>query len=228
MKKIIAAAASLLFALAGAFAVKLPDGTNVRAREVTTYESGALRSVDVGGRSGHSREEGEGVEIATPIGTMLVYGKIYYYEDGTVKSVMPCYVALNKTVRVQTNFGTLTVFSDYGTSRITFYQSGALWYIDNGGEIPYEEGRTLPFEEKGQVTDCTFNYHWSSGAMVQPAQKPALAQAMYYPSAHNANAANAQRAIYTGEISRGGYYDTGTLSLFRGGGFLFYDSRRSD
>ena len=74
MKKTIAAAVSLLFALAGAFTVKLPDGTNVRAREVTTYESGALRSVDVGGRSGDSYSEGEGVEI----GTMLVYDKIYY------------------------------------------------------------------------------------------------------------------------------------------------------
>ena len=106
MKKTISLIATLLFSLAGAFAIKLPDGTNVRAKEVTTYESGALRSVDVGGSSHYGEgRTGEGVEIATPIGKMLVWGKIYYYEDGAVKSVKPCnYSELNKAVTVQTNF----------------------------------------------------------------------------------------------------------------------------
>ena len=219
MKKTISLIAALLFSLSGAFAIKLPDGTNVRAKEVTTYESGALRSVDVGGTSGYRNSPGEGVEIATPIGKMLVWGKIYYYEDGSVKSVKPCnYSELNKAVTVQTNFGTLT-FGEYGAGRITFYQSGALWYIDSGAKIPYEEGRVLPFEEKGQVTDCAYNYEYVSGSMIQPAQKPSLA--LYYPNGNN----YAQTAAYTGKIRK--RRDNEELNLFSGG-FQFYDSGRSD
>ncbi|MBQ9207822.1 MAG: hypothetical protein IJ158_14070 [Treponema sp.] len=157
----------IIFALcACAFAVKLPDGKNVRSSAVTTYLSGALRTVKL---NDYWDAEKEGLEISTPIGNMVVYGKICYYEDGSLKSCQPCRNDANKAIRVQTNMGELSEFSA-GISRdtVSFYQSGALWSVCNA-RILYDNGKELPFE-KEQVKNCVFhryirNYPQSDGTI---------------------------------------------------------------
>ena len=63
--KTVVAAAVMLAAGIELFAVKLPDGKNVRTDEVTSYKSGAVKSVKL-------RED---TEITTPIGTVMAFAE---------------------------------------------------------------------------------------------------------------------------------------------------------
>ena len=154
----------IIFALcACAFAVKLPDGKNVRSSAVTTYPSGALRTVKL---NDYWDAEKEGLEISTPIGNMVVYGKICYYEDGSLKSCQPCRNDANKALRVQTNMGELSEFSA-GISRdtVSFYQSGALWSVCNA-RILLEGVKEFPFM-KEQVKNFMFNHYARSDGTIE-------------------------------------------------------------
>ena len=154
----------IIFALcACAFGVKLPDGKNVRSSAVTTYPSGALRTVKL---NDYWDAEKEGLEISTPIGNMVVYGKICYYEDGSLKSCQPCRNDANKALRVQTNMGELSEFSA-GISRdtVSFYQSGALWSVCNA-RILLEGVKEFPFM-KEQVKNFMFNHYARSDGTIE-------------------------------------------------------------
>lgn len=163
MKKFPALITILFTALTSTFAVRLPDGKNVRAKNVETYASGALKSVSFRNDKGY--DDSEGVEISTPLGSMLVTGEICFYEDGTVKSVSGFKAPQeNERFTVNTNFGKLFIFGgDNGGQnkdfRITFYPSGALWYVlGSGTQIIYQEGQAFPFEENGQAADVKLEF----------------------------------------------------------------------
>ena len=113
------------------FAVKLPDGKNVRSDEVTSYKSGAIKSVKL-------RED---TEITTPIGTVMAdaYKKVYYYENGTVKSIVLSQHEINENLKIVTNFaeadGSTGVINGLpAETALTFCENGALWRIDNNGK----------------------------------------------------------------------------------------------
>ena len=127
--KTVVAAAVMLAAGIGVFAVKLPDGKNVRTDEVTSYKSGAVKSVKL-------RED---TEITTPIGTVMAFAaeKVYYYENGTVKSIVLSNHEINKNLKIVTNFaeadgstGVINGLAKYKNTVLTFYENGALWRID--------------------------------------------------------------------------------------------------
>lgn len=159
MKKFLALITILFTALTSAFAVRLPDGKNVRAKNVETYASGALKSVSFRNDSGY--DDSEGVEISTPLGSMLVTGEICFYEDGSVKSVSGFKDPQeNERFTVNTNFGKLFISGGHDKDfRITFYPSGALWYVlGRGTQIIYQEGQAFPFEENGQAADVKLEF----------------------------------------------------------------------
>ena len=159
MKKYLTIIAILFTALASAFAVKLPDGKNVRAKNVETYASGALKSVSF--RNDNGYDDSEGVEISTPLGSMLVTGEICFYEDGSVKSVSGFKAPQeNERFTVNTNFGKLFISGGHDKDfRITFYPSGALWYVlGTGTQIIYQEGQAFPFEQNGQATNVKLEF----------------------------------------------------------------------
>jgi len=127
--KTVVAAAVMLAAGIELFAVKLPDGKNVRTDEVTSYKSGAVKSVKL-------RED---TEITTPIGTVMAFAekKVYYYENGTVKSIVLSKHEINKNLKIVTNFaeadgstGVINGLAKYKNTVLTFYENGALWRID--------------------------------------------------------------------------------------------------
>lgn len=128
MKLKTLAAAAVMFAVGiELFAVKLPDGKNVRTDEVTSYKSGAVKSVKL-------RED---TEITTPIGTVMAFAKekVYYYENGTVKSIVLSDHEINKNLKIVTNFaeadGSTGVINGLEkNTALTFYENGALWRID--------------------------------------------------------------------------------------------------
>ncbi len=159
MKKFLALITILFTALTSAFAVRLPDGKNVRAKNVETYASGALKSVSF--RNDNGYDDSEGVEISTPLGSMLVTGEVCFYEDGSVKSVSGFKAPQgNERFTVNTNFGILSISGGHDKDfRITFYPSGALWYVaGRGTQIIYEEGQALPFEQNGQAADVKLEF----------------------------------------------------------------------
>lgn len=149
--KTLAAAAVMLAVGIELFAVKLPDGKNVRTDEVTSYKSGAVKSVKL-------RED---TEITTPIGTVMAFAqeKVYYYENGTVKSIVLSDHEINKNLKIVTNFaeadGSTGVINGLEkNTALTFYENGALWRIDRvssflvktpNGTLPL--GRKLLFYE---------------------------------------------------------------------------------
>ena len=127
--KTVVAAAVMLAAGIELFAVKLPDGKNVRTDEVTSYKSGAVKSVKL-------RED---TEITTPIGTVMAFAaeKVYYYENGTVKSIVLSNHEINKNLKIVTNFaeadgstGVINGLAKNKNTVLTFYENGALWRID--------------------------------------------------------------------------------------------------
>ena len=127
--KTVVAAAVMLAAGIELFAVKLPDGKNVRTDEVTSYKSGAVKSVKL-------RED---TEITTPIGTVMAFAekKVYYYENGTVKSIVLSNHEINKKLKIVTNFaeadgstGVINGLAKNKNTVLTFYENGALWRID--------------------------------------------------------------------------------------------------
>ena len=213
MKKFIVAVLAAFFVLSPLLAITLPDGRNVRSYAVTTYKSGALRTVNLGSSN-------EGVEITTPIGVMRAKGTVCYYEDGSLKSFEAVKGDLDKEITVQTNMGLLSIFGKYSSRcPITFYPSGALWKVESGdsGEIFYEDGKVLPFE-KNQVQDCVHFYHWMSMAKSNTPSRPSQSSASYakfYPKKQGM----AVPAVYNDSRND----DYGNKTLFCGS-FTFYDS----
>ena len=204
----------IIFALcACAFAVKLPDGKNVRSSAVTTYPSGALRTVKL---NDYWDAEKEGLEISTPIGNMVVYGKICHYEDGSLKSCQPCRNDANKAIRVQTNMGELTEFSA-GISRdtVSFYQSGALWSVCNA-RILYEAGKELPFM-KEQVKNFMFNHYARSDGTIEMFAYEFL----FYDSGRSDYAIVREAKLEDGECTlstkAGDFILSGDVSFYRDG-----------
>ena len=108
-----------------AFAVKLPDGKNVRSDEVVTYDSGSLKSVKL-------RED---TEITTSLGVVVADSNITvnYYENGNVKS-LGLQKSSEKILSVESNLGNIEIYgklSDYEPAYLTFYQSGSIWFASN-------------------------------------------------------------------------------------------------
>ena len=123
------------------------------------YASGALKSVSF--RNDNGYDDSDGVVISTPLGGMLATGEICFYEDGSVKSVSGFKVPQeNERFTVNTNFGKLFISGGHNKDfRITFYPSGALWYVLGiGTQIIYEEGQALPFEQNGQASDVKLEF----------------------------------------------------------------------
>lgn len=144
--KTLAAAAVMLAVGIELFAVKLPDGKNVRTDEVTSYKSGAVKSVKL-------RED---TEITTPIGTVMAFAKekVYYYENGTVKSIVLSDHEINKNLKIVTSFaeadGSTGVINGLKkNTALTFYENGALWRIDRVSSFLVKTPNgTLPLESK--------------------------------------------------------------------------------
>lgn len=122
-KKLFTCAVILLTAIE-VFAVKLPDGQNVRSDEVKSYPNGALRSVKL-------REE---TEISTPLGNAVAKGTVYYYENGTIKSVtLSDASGINEQLSIKTNLAadddSTGVIKDLRNAKLTFYENGSLWVM---------------------------------------------------------------------------------------------------
>lgn len=157
-KQFICAITAALFTCSAVFAIKLPEGTNVRADNIKTAGDIIVEA-----------ELSRPATINTPLGQLPVQGTVTFYPSGKLKSIKLKTISesegINASVTLKTSYGDILITSTYNVP-VEFYESGALkeayiarFEVDSEGNYEYKETKIK--------TECLGEFNLYSGHTIE-------------------------------------------------------------
>ncbi|MCQ2610627.1 MAG: hypothetical protein MJ169_02660 [Treponema sp.] len=164
-KQFICAITAALFTCSAVFAIKLPEGTNVRADNIKTAGDIIVEA-----------ELSRPATINTPLGQLPVQGTVTFYPSGKLKSIKLKTISeseeINASVTLKTSYGDILITSKSYTP-VEFYESGALKSaaiarveVDSEGNYLNSEGN-YEYKETKIKTECLGEFNLYPGSTIE-------------------------------------------------------------